>query len=521
MPLRFSAALSVGLFIVAGPVAAAEITLEKFDVFDIHTHHMHIEGAIEPGDVARIRDLTENLPRGRDAVLAVSLNSPGGDVQEGLDIARELQALDMQVVTDVLTQDGELGSCASACSYIFLGGTYRFLNEGSRLGVHQFRYVRDGLMPLSETTRAVQNRSADITALLSDAHVDPGFFSLMGATAPEEMNWVDLETLERFNVVNRERAYQKNEFTLSRGTMKLVMTHIGLFGINRLTAQCVEGDVRLSSEILLSDGLMVPEGQTDSAAITERFTFAVMADGYAAVPDLLSPQRYEEPAVATEFSLPVEHLATLLAAEQIDVRLVVQSGAFIGAGFNISDGKVRDLVESCVELEPRAASTLGGEPDTETTLSPVLVAASLGAVGRGHPLPEVSTPSAAPEEMAVALYHDYLAAWSRPNGAALDYMEARYTDVLDFYGAETTKAELMAEKIAFAERWPDRRYSARPETFEISCPDQDACLVAAIIDWDARSSERGASASGVAWYGLGFDMETGQVLFEDGKSQKR
>jgi hypothetical protein len=521
MPQIYSFILAALLMSAATAASSAEITLDKFDVFDGRTHHMHIEGPIEAGDAAQIRTLTKFLPHGRDEILAVSLNSPGGNVQEGLDIAQALQAMDFQVVTDVMTRDGEPGSCASACSYIFVGGTYRFLSEGSRLGVHQFRYVRDALMPLSETTREVQSRSADITTLLSDALVDPGFFSLMDATAPEDMNWVDLETLERFNVVNRERAYQENEFTLSRGTMKLVMTHIGLFGINRLTAQCVEGDVIFSSEIFLSDGLAVPSGQADATAISERFNLNVMADRYAAAPDLVAPQRYVEQGIITEFRLSAEQLATLMTADLIDVRLVEQSGLFFGAGFDISDDKVKDLAESCMDLEPHATSTLGGPRDTETTLSPVFVAASLGAVRRGQSLPEGPAPSVPPEELAVALYHDYLAAWSEPNDAALSYMETRYADVLDFYGTEITSEKLMVEKATFAERWPERRYAARPGTFEISCPDEYTCLVASIIDWEAHSAVRGKSASGVAWYGLGFHMETGLVLFEDGKSRKR
>lgn len=521
MTLPHSGIIAAWLLSTAGAASSADITLEKFDVLDGSTHHMHIEGPIETGDAATITALTRNLPRGRNEMLAVSLNSPGGSVQEGLDIARTLQSLDMQVVTDVMTRDGNAGSCASACAYIFVGGTYRFLSVGSQLGVHQFRYSDDSLVPRSETTRDVQNRSADITALLSDAHVDPGFFSLMGITAPDDMTWVDLETLERFNVVNRERAYQENAFTLKGGTMKLLMTHIGLYGINRLTAQCIKGDVIFSSEIFLSEGLDVAPGQSGEAAISERFDFSVMVDRYTAAPDLLASQTYVDQGITTAFRLPADQLATIMTADLIDVRLVEKSGIFIGAGFDVSDGKVKDMVDSCMDLSRQAPSHLEGPQDTETTLSPVLVAASLGAVRRGQPSPEGPDTAVSLEEIAAALYNDYLAAWSEPNELALQLMDARYADVLDFYGAETTKNALMSEKIAFAERWPERRYAARPETFEISCPDASSCLVASIIDWEARSAARGKSASGVAWYGLGFDMETGLILFEEGKSQKR
>lgn len=521
MPLRLSVLLLALLSTFESVAVAAEITLEKFDVFDDRTHHLHIDGPIVAGDLAQIQRLTSALPLGRDEILAVSLNSPGGSVQEGLDIARALQALELQVVTDVMTLDGKPGICASACSYIFLGGRYRFLQRGSRLGVHQFAYVEDAWERRSETSRRVQQRSADITSLLSDAYVDPEFFTLMGSKGPEEMHWVDVETLERFNVVNWERAYQENDFTLTGGAISLVMVHIGLYGINRLSAQCLNGDVSFTSEILLSDGLTVKPGQPSAEAIADRFHFHIMSDRYATDPTLISAQRYDEPGVTTEFRLPAAQIATLLSAELLDVRLVEPSGLFIGAGFDIRDGRMRDLIESCMDVKPEAPSSLGGAPDTEMTESPVFVAASLGAVRRGQPLPAAPNEPTAPEGMAVMLYVEYLAAWSSPNAEALDYMESRYGAVIDFYGAEMSRTALIAEKLAFAERWPDRLYSARRETFDVRCPDAYTCLVSAIIDWEASSAARGKSSSGVARYGLGFDMETGQVLFEDGESRKR
>ena len=136
------------------PSIAAEITVAKVNSpLAGLTHHLHLEGPIEYGDVERTTRIVQNLPRGRDAFLVVSLNSPGGDVGEGLELAQLLQSLDMQVVTDVMTIDGQSGTCASACSYVFLGGTYRFLSNGSQIGVHQFRYVEDQLTPKSQTTR--------------------------------------------------------------------------------------------------------------------------------------------------------------------------------------------------------------------------------------------------------------------------------------------------------------------------------------------------------------------------------
>lgn len=155
--LSFPTLIAAFLAAGAGAVFSAQMTSERFDVFDDRTHHLYIEGTIERGDAKQVKALTAALTQGRDEILAVSLNSPGGDVQAGMDIARHLQSLKLQVVTNVMTSDGHPGSCASACSYIYLGGSFRYLNEGSRLGVHQFRYVQDILAPLSKAARIVQS----------------------------------------------------------------------------------------------------------------------------------------------------------------------------------------------------------------------------------------------------------------------------------------------------------------------------------------------------------------------------
>lgn len=101
---------------------------------------IHIDGPIEDGDADRLETLVSGLPKGRDNFLLVALNSPGGIVAEGLRMADVLQSAELQVVTDVMSFGGETADCASACSLVYLGGTYRYLQEGSRLGVHQFAF---------------------------------------------------------------------------------------------------------------------------------------------------------------------------------------------------------------------------------------------------------------------------------------------------------------------------------------------------------------------------------------------
>ena len=64
------------------------------------------------------------------------LESPGGDVEDGIRVAREVRFQGMRTITR--------GACASACSLIFVAGTERVLiGSRARIGLHQPASVRD------------------------------------------------------------------------------------------------------------------------------------------------------------------------------------------------------------------------------------------------------------------------------------------------------------------------------------------------------------------------------------------
>ena len=225
--LLASAFSGLGVASVATSAIAADISVVQSDAWLQETSLtplIYIQGQIEQGDAERVRQILSGIPHGSESFLLVALDSPGGDLSEGLEIARILQSANLHVVTDVLDENGGAADCASACSLIYLGGDYRYLAEGSRLGVHQFSYIVDDITRRSETTRDVQFTSAEITDLISAAYVDPAFFSLMGRTAPEDISWVDPSFLEQLNVVNRDVVFQTSEFDLKKGVLKHMET---------------------------------------------------------------------------------------------------------------------------------------------------------------------------------------------------------------------------------------------------------------------------------------------------------
>lgn len=113
----------------------------------------------------------------------------------------------------------------------------------------------------------------------------------------------------------------------------------------------------------------------------------------------------------------------------------------------------------------------------------------------------------------------YHVAWSQPNNAALASMRDLYANRVTFYGKSIDRGAVMSEKQRFAARWPIRSYEIRPGSLSSSC-NADVCTVSAVVDWFAKSPERGKAASGVASFELGVDLRRGVILSETGSVLK-
>ncbi|MCC5984450.1 MAG: hypothetical protein JJU42_08810 [Rhodobacteraceae bacterium] len=109
-----------------------------------------------------------------------------------------------------------------------------------------------------------------------------------------------------------------------------------------------------------------------------------------------------------------------------------------------------------------------------------------------RPAPESGPP---PEQRAIDFLARNTRDWSRPNDVALSRIAEDYADAVDFYGGPHSHAEVMADKRAFARRWPVRDYELDLSTARADC-DAARCVVTGEILWDARSPERGAVSRG-------------------------
>lgn len=111
------------------------------------------------------------------------LNSPGGDVENGLLIASKVHD------TGISTLIAPNGICASACSYIFLAGKSRIAGANSRLGVHRFAPNVSVKRETQETFDIAQEIMGNVYGTVNSFDIPDFVFSKMLGTSSDDMYW--------------------------------------------------------------------------------------------------------------------------------------------------------------------------------------------------------------------------------------------------------------------------------------------------------------------------------------------
>lgn len=94
-------------------------------IYDTHLAETGSDQEILAPDLDRMQDLLRAHPD----VTTMRLNSPGGIVWVGQEMARIVADYELNTVTD--------GECSSTCVLVFLAGQSRQMTRGSKIGFHQ------------------------------------------------------------------------------------------------------------------------------------------------------------------------------------------------------------------------------------------------------------------------------------------------------------------------------------------------------------------------------------------------
>lgn len=145
-----------------------------------------LEGGIQGGETLALEGLVGKMPPDKSA--AIILNSPGGNLLEGMKLGRFFYRA--RIATFVL---GYGGDCHSACAIAFLGGRdhdrrpSRTKMTGGKLGFHQFNRTRSVEEAAKKYTKAdMENElfrtravALSIIEYLADIGEDMSFLHLM------------------------------------------------------------------------------------------------------------------------------------------------------------------------------------------------------------------------------------------------------------------------------------------------------------------------------------------------------
>lgn len=190
--------------LLATTSSAMDITIEEMQLGPFgESVWIRMEGEIVSGDSDKLLGVIQGLDFNPGQAIYFEFDSPGGNFYEGMRIGILIDGLPHGVTTNVGGRGlGEAGVCASACVLAFLGGHYRFADEGE-IGVHQF--FSDVEMTSREATSRSQSASAEIVNYLVDMRVDPAFFEAMTCTHAENVYWVPEGDLARYRVASTGR----------------------------------------------------------------------------------------------------------------------------------------------------------------------------------------------------------------------------------------------------------------------------------------------------------------------------
>lgn len=311
------------------------------------TANIYLSGPIMSGDADRVWNTIRALDfQGIDNRLHVTMDSPGGVVTEALTIGRALNALPRLVTVTVTTSVGReskkllplSGDCASACVLIYLGGTYRYLDSKSRLGVHQFSFGASGVNS-EDATALSQLLAADVVEYLQENRIDTSFFSAMSKTAPSGIDWVDHDELRRMKVVNENVSDEISEYKNVDGHFYLLLEQQSYYGLNKLVVACYE------KKMVFVTYLQSPE---ISDASLPQHTVEILIDGVEVIPTQASVPAKSGMFKTAEFSLDQSQIRRLASARSVGARMVLPGApVFFGFEMNVPDNKLRDIISGC------------------------------------------------------------------------------------------------------------------------------------------------------------------------------
>ncbi len=155
-----------------------------------------LRGKIGPAAASWLRERVDEAGlKPGDLVL---LSSPGGDLGQSVIMGEFVRARGLVTAVGTIDASGQIrpGSCASACVFVYAGGTARYDIAGSRLGVHRFTTRGPGGGdPVADTQRV----TGLVLSYLKRMGISASVVEEMSRTS--DIRWLDAQEATAMNLV--------------------------------------------------------------------------------------------------------------------------------------------------------------------------------------------------------------------------------------------------------------------------------------------------------------------------------
>ncbi|WP_409286951.1 COG3904 family protein [Pseudomonas guariconensis] len=205
---------------------------------------VYLSGEITSSTVAEFSQISKR--KGLTGAI-VYLDSAGGDPHAGIALGELIRAAQMNTA---IGRPGASpghplkGSCMSACVLTYAGGTFRFIDPASTLGIHRF-YRRTATTADLDVAQVV---SAAITSYLIKMGVSPSLFERMALVARGKMAVLSHADAAQLNLVNNGVLPASWAIEGKQGTVYLVGRQRTWNGSGKLVMTCAPGRrVKLSA----------------------------------------------------------------------------------------------------------------------------------------------------------------------------------------------------------------------------------------------------------------------------------
>ncbi|MGY3344692.1 MULTISPECIES: hypothetical protein [unclassified Bradyrhizobium] len=181
---RIAGPVAVALLLTAAIVSRATAAEVKVGVGKSGQATIWITGEIVPGDADKFAESVRQANDSGKFVANVRLDSPGGNLLEGVKIA------DLIRFGKTSTNVGRTATCASACFLMFAAGSTKNASYGAQIGVHGASEENGA------ETVASGAATVSMAKIAKELGVPPAIIGRMVVTPPQDMVWLSPQELQ-------------------------------------------------------------------------------------------------------------------------------------------------------------------------------------------------------------------------------------------------------------------------------------------------------------------------------------